>query len=147
MLKLVLVAALAAGAAYPAHAQSWDGDREWRSVRVDASALDLSTDSGVDELERRVGKAVGRICGSDRACREDAWASADEQVAYAIRRDEGMRRMAEERIAQIDHCRWNGCAPQQPAYYTPPPPPPMTYLPTGGVTVTIITTPGYVVYR
>ncbi|WP_404334543.1 UrcA family protein [Sphingomonas sp. MMS12-HWE2-04] len=147
MLKLVLFAAVAAGCAVPAYAQNWDGDREWRSVRVDASALDLSTDSGVDELEKRVGKAVNRICGSDSACRDDAWASADAQVADAIRRDEWMRRMAEERIAQLDHCRWNGCAPAQPVYYAPPPPPPVNYVPAGGVTVTIITTPGYVVYR
>ncbi|UZK67599.1 UrcA family protein [Sphingomonas sp. M1-B02] len=139
MLRALLPAAACAAATLaPATAQAQDWrDGEFRSIRVDASALDLSTDAGVDELERRVGRAVSRICGNDRYCREDAWASTDEQVAWAIRRDEQMRRFAEERLAQLRACGHHGCAPQpQPANYAPPPPPPSH----GGVTVTIIHT-------
>jgi UrcA family protein len=119
-----------------AHAQDWR-DRQPVSVRVDASALDLSTGAGVDELERRVKRAVDRICGGDRDCREEAWASADDQVRYAIARDEWTRRLADERAAQLAACGGYGCPAPQPAYYAPPPPPPAYYA-AGGVTVTII---------
>lgn len=108
-------------------------DREWRSIRVDASALDLSMPAGMDELSRRIGRAVNRICGSDRDCREEAWASTEDQVGWAIDRDVWMRRMAEERIAQLE-CRRQGCDAPQPAYYPAPPPP----LPANGVTVVIV---------
>lgn len=114
-----------------AEAHDWR-DREWRSIRVDASALDLSVPAGMDELSRRIGRAVNRICGSDRDCREEAWASTEDQVGWAIDRDMWMRRMAEERIAQLE-CRWQGCDAPQPAYYPAPPP-----LPANGVTVVIV---------
>jgi UrcA family protein len=114
-----------------AEARDWR-DREWRSIRVDASALDLSVPAGMDELSRRIGRAVNRICGSDRDCREEAWASTEDQVGWAIDRDMWMRRMAEERIAQLE-CRWQGCDAPQPAYYPAPPP-----LPANGVTVVIV---------
>ncbi len=131
---LVRAAALAAAmfGALPAEAQHWR-DGEWRQIRIDVSALDLSTPAGVDELDRRIKRAVNRICGSDRWCRDEAWASTDEQVAWAIERDEWMRRMAEERIAQLDYCRHRRCGPPRPAYYPVPAP-----LPRGTVTVTII---------
>ncbi len=116
-----------------AEARDWR-DREWRSIRVDASALDLSTPAGMDELERRIGRAVNRICGSDRDCRDEAWASTEDQVAWAVDRDMWMRRMAEERMAQLEQCRWRDCDAPQPAYYPAPPPP----LPASGVTVVIV---------
>ena len=115
-----------------AEARDWR-DREWRSIRVDASTLDLSVPAGMDELSRRIGRAVNRICGSDRDCREEAWASTEDQVGWAIDRDMWMRRMAEERIAQLEECRWQGCDAPQPAYYPAPPP-----LPANGVTVVIV---------
>jgi UrcA family protein len=122
----------------PSHAQDWR-DREWRQIRVDASALDLSTPAGIDVLAARIDKAVNRICGSDRLCRDEAWASTEEQVAWAIGRDEWMRRMAEERIAQVDSCGERGCGPaqprQHPTYFAASP------QPAAGVTVTIIYTP------
>lgn len=140
---LVPLAGMLVAAAPGAAAQDWR-DREVRSIRVDASALDLSTAAGVDELERRVGRAVDRICGGDRACRDEAWASADDQVRYAIARDEWTRRLASERAAELAACGGE-CAPPEPAYaepayarpayYAPPPPPPPAM---GGVTVTII---------
>jgi UrcA family protein len=132
LISLVAASALAGPAA---HARDWD-EGEARSIRVDASALDLSTPAGIDVLEGRIHRAVNRICGSDRDCQDEAWASTEDQVAWAIGRDEWLRRMAEERIAQLDACRY-GCAPVAPAYY-PAPPPPAPLCPPGGVAVTIV---------
>ncbi|MDT8759940.1 UrcA family protein [Sphingomonas psychrotolerans] len=127
---------------FPIAAQA--SDYEWRSIRVDASALDLSTPAGVDELARRIGRAVNRICGSDADCRDEAWASTEDQTALAIDRDLWTRRMAEERIAQIEACRQEGCEAPRLAYQ--PMPEPATA--SGGVTVVIIhNTAPPVVYR
>lgn len=135
-MKSMLFAALAGAAALllplEAAAQRWD-DRELRTIRVDASPFDLSTPGGIDALEKRVAKAVNRICGSDRYCREEAWASTDDQVEWAIARDERMRQLAYEREAQLRACEWGGCAPQ-PVYHAPPPPP----VRRGTVTVTVV---------
>lgn len=132
----ILFALAAMSALFPtAAAEARDGpNREWRSIRVDASALDLSTPAGMDALSLRIGRAVNRICGSDRDCRDEAWASTEDQVAWAVDRDMWMRRVAEERVAQLDACRWRECDAPQPAYYPAPPPPP----PTGGVTVVMV---------
>lgn len=136
---LVLLCAIAA--APPADARD---RREWRSIRVDVSALDLSTPAGMEVLEGRIARAVNRICGSDRDCRDEAWESTEAQVAWAVDRDIWVRRMAEERIAQLDACRWQGCAAPQPAWYPVPAPP----LPRGTVTVVIVHNPAPpIVYR
>jgi UrcA family protein len=110
-------------------------DYEVRQIRVNASALDLSAPAGMDELARRIHRAVNRICGSDRDCKDEAWASTEEQVAWAIGRDVWMRRMAEERMAQHDACRGRDCDLPEPAYYPAPPPMP---APAGGVIVVIV---------
>ena len=127
-----LFALALAAFAFPIAAQA--SDYEWRSIRVDASALDLSEPAGIDELARRIGRAVNRICGSDRDCRDEAWASTEDQTALAIDRDLWMRRMAEERIAQVDLCRWGGCDAPRLAYQPLPEP----GTPAGGVTVVIV---------
>jgi UrcA family protein len=116
----------------PVAAQARDYERY--SVRVDASAFDLSTPAGMDELARRIGRAVNRICGSDRDCSDEAWASTEDQVASAIDRDWWMRRMAEERIAQVEACRWQDCDAPRLAYQPLPEP----GVPAGGVTVVIV---------
>lgn len=139
MLKvgLAMLGVAAAWAAAPASADDWR-DPEWRQIRVDASALDLSAPAGVDTLAQRIHKAVNRICGSDRYCRDEAWASTEDQVAWAIGRDEWLRRMADERIAQLYACGGYDCEAPQPASY---PLPPADFRPMGsGVTVTIIYT-------
>lgn len=64
---------------------------------------------------------MNRICDDDAVCRDEAWASTEDQVAWAIDRDLWMRRMAEERIAQLDACRWRECEAREPAYYPAPP--------------------------
>ena len=142
MRNAFLLAALAA-IALPATAQA--RDLEWRSIRVDASALDLSTPAGMDELAKRIGRAVNRICGSDDYCRDEAWASTEGQVAWAIDRDVWMRRMAEERIAQVEACRWRDCDAPRLAYHPLPEP---GVVAQGGVTVMIVHTAAPpVVYR
>jgi UrcA family protein len=127
--------------AFPIAAQA--SEVEWRSIRVDASALDLSEPAGMDELARRIGRAVNRICGSDRDCRDEAWASTEEQTAHAIDRDLWMRRMAEERIAQVETCRWGGCEAPRLAYHPLPEP----GVPAGEVTVVIVHHAAPIVYR
>jgi UrcA family protein len=124
----IAAAAMLAGGAAPLAAQDWR-DREWQQVRVDASALDLSTAAGVDELERRVARAVNRICGSDPQCRDEAWASTDEQVAWAIRHDELVRHYGEARLAELAACGEAGCRPAAP---------PRRHPSGGTVTVTIL---------
>jgi UrcA family protein len=128
-IRTALVALFALAVPVSASAQTWR-EPEWRSIRVDASALDLSTRSGMAELERRIARAVNRICDDDVVCRDEAWASTEDQVAWAIDRDLWMRRMAEERIAQLDACRWRECEAREPAHYPMPP--------AGGVTVVIV---------
>jgi UrcA family protein len=125
---LFLFAALTCSAAARAD------DRDWRSIRVDASALDLSTTAGMDELARRIHRAVNRICDGDRYCRDEAWASTEDQVASAIDRDLWMRRMAEERIDELEACGRYGCKAPQLAYHPLPEP----GVPARGVTVVII---------
>ena len=129
-----MVGCAAALFAAPVQANDWQ-QPEWRQIRVDASALDLSTPAGIDTLAQRIHKAVNRICGSDRDCRDEAWASTEEQVAWAIGRDEWMRRMADERIAQLDACGNYDCSAAQPASYALPQP---VQQPMAGVSVTII---------
>lgn len=119
MIRRSLLALAALLAAAPAAA----GDREWRSLTVAIADLDLSTNAGVVELERRVGRAVDRICDGDRDCRKGAWASTWDQAQAAIARDRWMRRLAAERQAEIAACGWAGCRAAV-AYRPPPPPPP-----------------------
>ncbi len=101
---------------------------ETRSIAVPAVDLDLSTSAGVAELYRRVERAVNRICDGDRDCREDAWASTEEQASAAIARDRWMRRLAREREAELRACGRYGCAPApEPLYYQPAPPAPSAF--------------------
>jgi UrcA family protein len=139
MVRILLFSAAFAAAilAPAAQAQRWD-DGDWLQTTVQAADLDLSTNAGVTELDRRIDRAVDRICGSDRDCRDGAWASTYAQVDAAVARDRWMRQLAAEREAELRACGWQGCRQQAPAYY-PPPPPPQVYP---GATVIIIQT-GY----
>ncbi len=115
--------ALSAFLAVPAIAREWDR-YEARQISVPSAGLDLSTDAGIDILAARIDKAVNRICGSDRACREEAWESTEWQVGRMIDRARAWRRLAEERTAELRACRQR-CA-QPAAYYAPPQPPATT---------------------
>jgi UrcA family protein len=136
MIRTLLTAAALIALPGPAHAQRWNDRVETRTVAVPAADLDLSTRAGVRELERRMRRAVNRVCGSDRFCREGAWASAEGQIVWAIDNDRWMRRLADERLAEIRACGFQGCWQRQ-AVYTPPPPPPVYQ---GGTIVTVIVT-------
>jgi len=123
-----------------------DGDFEVTSIPVAAADLDLSTSAGVAELYRRVERAVNRICDGDRDCREEAWASTEEQASAVIARDRWMRRLAREREAELRACGWRGCGAPAPVRYHPAPSPmPQSEILHGGtrVTITIQTAPGY----
>lgn len=143
MIRGLLLFAAAAGLATTARAY----DRyEIRSIPVAAADLDLSTSAGVAELYRRVERAVNRICDGDRDCRDEAWASTEEQASAAIARDRWMRRLARERAAELRACGRYGCAPSAPVRYQPAPPPPLVVQGGTRVTVTIQTGgPGYYV--
>ena len=113
-----------------AGAQRWD-DREVRSIVVDTSALDLSTPAGRAELDRRIARAVNRICDGDAYCRDEAWDSTYEQVGLAIERDDRIRRLAREREMQLAACGGVECPPPAPqvAQVLPPPPPAVAFAP------------------
>ncbi|MET0309559.1 MAG: UrcA family protein [Sphingomonas sp.] len=134
---MLLVACIAGATLSPAVlAKEWrDGDT--RSIAVDASALDLSTRAGMDELSHRIGRAVNRICGSDRVCEDEAWASTEGQVAWVVSHAEWRRRMAEERAAELMSCGGRGCS-TRPARYVAPPPRPDCPPGMRGVSVTIV---------
>ncbi|NML06513.1 UrcA family protein [Sphingomonas sp. G-3-2-10] len=136
MIRILLAAAMLT-AALGAQAQPFDkGDGyETRTIAVEAADLDLSTNAGMTTLDKRIRHAVERICASDRACRDEAWASTQDQVAWAVSRDQWMRRLAEERAEQIRTCGWNCPAPAQVYYPAPLPPPPAP----GASVVVIIT--------
>ena len=157
MIGKVLTLALLAAAPGSALA-AWDGDYETQSIVVPAGDLDLSTSAGIATLYNRVDRAVDRICGDDRDCREEAWASTEGRASAAIAHDKWMRRLAEERKAELAACGWRGCAPQ-PAYAPPPPyvpaprytgprPAQTTVVAPGSVrvTVTITQTPPRIAY-
>jgi UrcA family protein len=95
---IALSAAICAGGT--AQAQSWAG-AERISMSVPIDDLDLSTRAGEAELDRRIHRAVARICDSDRQCRDMAWDSAWYQMDNAIARDREMRHLANERRAQL----------------------------------------------
>ncbi|WCM25447.1 UrcA family protein [Sphingomonas sp. QA11] len=141
MIRGLLLFTAVAGLATTANAY----DRyEIRSIPVAAADLDLSTSAGVAELYRRVERAVNRICEGDRDCRDEAWASTEEQASAAIARDRWMRRLARERAAELRACGRYGCAPSAPVHYQPAPPMPLVVQGGTRVTVTIQTGwPGY----
>jgi UrcA family protein len=124
MTRGLFLAVCAAGALFSpaARAEDWH-DREVRSIVVDSSALDLSTDAGLDELSRRINRAVNRICGSDHECRDEAWASTEGQVAWVVSHAEWRRRMADEHAAELMACSGRRCAPSsRPVHYDYAPP-------------------------
>jgi UrcA family protein len=144
--RLALAAAVLPLLGLPLTAAARDWDRESRLIRVETEAFDLATPAGRDELARRIARAVNRICGSDGWCREEAWASTDAQVAWAIDRDVRIRVLAAEREAQLRQCEWDDCLPPRaPEDYSPPPPPPSPppapayYAPPLGAGRTVVT--------
>lgn len=97
---VVATAVIAAGVPLAASASSFDyNGREVRTEVVRAWDLDLSTGWGMDKLIKRLRSRIDAMCDWDMDCRNEAWLSADWQVARALSRDQWRRRIAMERAA------------------------------------------------
>lgn len=115
-LILALPVALSAAALIaPAAAGSDYSDRDVRTAVVGVGDLDLSTGWGMDRLIKRLRGRIDDMCGGDEDCRDEAWLSADWQVARAATRDQWRRRIAFEREADRRYYRMRR--------FSPPPPP------------------------
>jgi len=144
---MLILAAL--GIAGAAQAGGWDDRYETQSIVVPASDLDLSTSAGIATLYHRVDNAVDRICGDDRDCREMAWESTEDQASAHIAHDKWMRRLAEERLAELRACGRRGCRPEPVVYPSgdyPPQSQRMVVAPGTRVTVRIVTQPPPIPY-
>lgn len=117
-MKAILLIAAAAGALLLPGGAAAASDREGdqRTIVVNVSSLDLSTGAGIDLMVYRLRSAIDRLCDDDRDCRDDAWESADWQVARAISRDRWRQRIAMEREAD-----WNHYGPPPRPAIAPPP--------------------------
>ena len=114
---IILGAALLA----PAAAATDYGDRDVQTSLVSVADLDLSTGWGMDRLIKRLRGRIDDMCGWDEDCRDEAWLSADWQVARAVTRDQWRRRIAFEREADRRYYRMRR--------FAPPPPPPVVVQP------------------
>jgi len=110
----ILAAALIAPAAT---ASDYDG-RDVQTTLVSVADLDLTTGWGMDRLIKRLRGRIDDMCGWDEDCRDEAWLSADWQVARAVSRDQWRHRIAFEREADRRFYRMRRFAP-------PPAPPVM----------------------
>jgi len=120
---LPAVMSAAALIAPTATASDYD-DRDVQTTVVNVADLDLSTGWGMDRLIKRLRGRIDDMCGWDEDCRDEAWLSADWQVARAATRDQWRRRIAFEREADRRYYRTRRFAPPP-----PPPPPPVIAQP------------------
>lgn len=102
-------------------------DRDVQTAVVRAGDLDLSTGWGMDRLIKRLRGRIDEMCGGDEDCRDEAWLSADWQVARAASRDQWDRRIAFEREADRRYYRTQLYAPPPPVMVQPLPR--IAYLP------------------
>lgn len=135
MTRSLIVVALpavmsAAALIAPAATASDYDDRDVQTTVVGVADLDLSTGWGMDRLINRLRGRIDDMCGGDEDCRDEAWLSADWQVARAASHDQWRRRIAFEREADRRYYRMHRFAPPPPR---PPvmvePPPRIAYLP------------------
>jgi len=122
---IILGAALLA----PAAAATDYGDRDVQTSLVSVADLDLSTGWGMDRLIKRLRGRIDDMCGWDEDCRDEAWLSADWQVARAVTRDQWRRRIAFEREADRRYYRMRRFAPPPPPLVVVQPLPRIAYLP------------------
>lgn len=124
------IAAVILGAALlaPAATASDYGDRDVQTTLVNVADLDLSTGWGMDRLIQRLRGRIDGMCGWDEDCRDEAWLSADWQVARAVTRDQWRRRIAFEREADRHYYRMRRFAPPPPPVMVQPLPR-IAYLP------------------
>lgn len=127
MTRSLIVVALpammsAAGLIAPAATASDYYDRDVQTTLVSVADLDLSTGWGMDRLIKRLRGRIDDMCGWDEDCRDEAWLSADWQVARAVSRDQWRHRIDFEREADRRYYRMRRFAP-------PPAPPPVMAQP------------------
>lgn len=132
MIRTLLVAALLVPSA--AAASDFDYGRDVQTRVVNIADLDLSTGADMDRLIRKLRGTIDGMCGGDEDCRDEAWLSADWQVAREASRDAWRRRIAEERANDWRDYRRGGnrgrAGYARPA--APPPPPRLAYAPVPG---------------
>ena len=125
MIRLPIAATILSSALLaPSVAATDYGDRDVQTTLVNVADLDLSTGWGMDRLIKRLRGRIDEMCGWDEDCRDEAWLSADWQVARAVTRDQWRRRIAFEREADRRYYRMRRFAPPP-----PPPPPPVVVQP------------------
>jgi UrcA family protein len=114
---------LAVSLIVPAAAASDYDDGDVRTTVVSVADLDLSTGWGMDRLIKRLRGRIDDMCGWDEDCRDEAWLSADWQVARAASRDQWRRRIAYEREQDRLYYRTRRSAGPRPMVREVPPPP------------------------
>lgn len=129
-LILAVPAVLSAAALIaPAATASDYYDRDVQTAVVGVGDLDLSTGWGMDRLIKRLRGRIDEMCGGDEDCRDEAWLSADWQVARAASRDQWRRRIAFEREADRRYYRTRRFAPPPPSPPAIAEPPRIAYAP------------------
>lgn len=149
--SLTLAAVVGVGlTAMPASASYRDADV--RTTVVHIGDLDLASGWGVDHTIARLRNAIDGLCDEDEHCRDEAWLSADWQVARNMAAAQWRRRIAEERAADRLRYRWRDDGPPMPGDHDgwtvyapvadapPPPPPPAPIAKVTTKTTTTITT-------
>ncbi|MBX3594266.1 UrcA family protein [Sphingomonas sp.] len=143
LLALLGLATVALGTAAALFAGGYDPYYERpRALAVSFAGLDLATPEGLAILDRRIERAVDKVCGrTDRRnlrlrsvelrCRRDAWLAVEPQVAAAVDRAERRNRLAWERDRELGGygpppVAEAGPPPPRPA---PPSPPPVVFAP------------------
>lgn len=119
--SLLAASALAIAMLAPHAATASEFDYRGKRVVTDTIAiddLDLSSRWGMDRLIKRVRGRIDDMCGSDADCRDEAWLSADWQVARAAERDLWRQRIDDERNVDWRYYRGGRGAPP-PAHYDP----------------------------
>ena len=136
MIRTVLIAALLVPSAALATGDDYNRDVQTRLINV--ADLDLSSGAGMERLIRKLRGTIDGMCGGDENCRDEAWLSADWQVAREASRDTWRRRIAEERASDWRDYRRGGnrigagdtrLAARPPASPPPAPPPPLPLPP------------------
>ncbi len=162
MLAMTVMAAAMAPTMASADEFDFSG-REVRTEVVSVADLDLSSGWGMDQLIKRLRSRIDYMCEGDEDCRDEAWLSADWQVARDLDRAQWRRRVAMERASDRRMYRVRmrqpgpGAGGPPPMAYAPPPAamagPPPGAVPVGKIvtttdrTFTIRTTTVRVIYR
>jgi UrcA family protein len=108
------IVGLAGALIAPAATASDYDERDVQTTVVGVADLDLSTGWGMDRLIKRLRGRIDDMCGWDENCRDEAWLSADWQVARAASHDQWRRRIAFEWEADRRYYRMRRFAPPPP---------------------------------